>query len=121
MEKYTQMTLKMGSMSHNRCHMFATCHLCKSVQDYYKYGDSSNILGVKQKQSRPTITLKSKPVLRKPLTIKDDKVCSHANYMCALSIDVLAYVDKMSRNMTKPTKWHVRPAKTQISLGIRPV
>ena len=23
--------------------------------------------------------------------------------------------------MTKPTQWHVRPAKTQISLGIRPV
>ena len=28
---------------------------------------------------------------------------------------------KMSCNMTKPTKWQVRPAKTQISLGIRPV
>ena len=28
---------------------------------------------------------------------------------------------KMSRLVTKPTKWHVRPAKTQISLGIRPV
>ena len=28
---------------------------------------------------------------------------------------------KMSRITTKPTKWHVRPAKTQISLGIRPV
>ena len=27
----------------------------------------------------------------------------------------------LSRNTTKPTKWHVRPAKTQISLGIRPV
>ena len=27
----------------------------------------------------------------------------------------------MSHLMTKPTKWHVRPAKTQISLGIRPV
>ena len=27
----------------------------------------------------------------------------------------------MSRLMTKPTKWHMRPAKTQISLGIRPV
>ena len=27
----------------------------------------------------------------------------------------------MSRLMTKPTRWHVRPAKTQISLGIRPV
>ena len=28
---------------------------------------------------------------------------------------------QMSRLMTKPTKWRVRPAKTQISLGIRPV
>ena len=27
----------------------------------------------------------------------------------------------LSRLMTKPTKWHVRPAKTQISLGILPV
>ena len=27
----------------------------------------------------------------------------------------------MSHDMTKPTKWHVRPAKTQISLGIHPV
>ena len=25
------------------------------------------------------------------------------------------------QRMTKHTKWHVRPAKTQISLGIRPV
>ena len=25
----------------------------------------------------------------------------------------------MSHLMVKPTKWHVRPAKTQISLGIR--
>ena len=28
---------------------------------------------------------------------------------------------KLSRIATKPTKWHVRPAKTQISLGIRPI
>ena len=28
---------------------------------------------------------------------------------------------QVSRLMTKPTKWHARPAKTQISLGIRPV
>ena len=27
----------------------------------------------------------------------------------------------MSRHMTKSTKWHVHPARTQISLGIRPV
>ena len=29
--------------------------------------------------------------------------------------------NELSRLMTKPTKWHLRPAKTQISLGIRPV
>ena len=34
---------------------------------------------------------------------------------------VLKLQEYMSRLMTKPTKWHVRPAKTQISLGIRPV
>ena len=27
----------------------------------------------------------------------------------------------LSQRMTKPTKWHMRPAKTQINLGIRPV
>ena len=30
-------------------------------------------------------------------------------------------VCNVSRVTTKPTTWHVRPAKTQISLGIRPV
>ena len=29
--------------------------------------------------------------------------------------------NKLNQRMTKPTKWHVRPAKTQISLGIHPV
>ena len=27
----------------------------------------------------------------------------------------------MSQRMTKPTKWHVRPAKTRVRLGIHPV
>ena len=31
------------------------------------------------------------------------------------------FISYMSRLVTKPTKRHVRPAKTQISLGIRPV
>ena len=31
------------------------------------------------------------------------------------------YYVYMSRRMTKPTKWHVRPVKTRISLGILPV
>ena len=34
---------------------------------------------------------------------------------------ILSSVVHMSRRMTKPTKWPVRPAKAQISLGIRPV
>ena len=40
-----------------------------------------------------------------------------ANWQYELHKDTL----HMSRLMTKPSKWHVRPAKTQISLGIRPV
>ena len=37
-------------------------------------------------------------------------------------IDMIKLVlENKSRLVTKPTKWHVRPAKTQISLGIRPV
>ena len=28
------------------------------------------------------------------------------------------YINDLSLRMTKPTKWHVRPVKTQISLGI---
>ena len=31
------------------------------------------------------------------------------------------YAIKMSYSLTKPTKWHVHPAKIQISLGIRQV
>ena len=36
----------------------------------------------------------------------------------AVKVGVIAY---LSRLMTKPTKWHVHTAKTQISLGISPV
>ena len=35
-------------------------------------------------------------------------------------VRMLLYIVYMSRDMTKPTKWHVRPAKTQLSLGILP-
>ena len=34
---------------------------------------------------------------------------------------VSSFIEDMSHLMTKPKKWHVCPAKTQISLGIRPV
>ena len=41
-------------------------------------------------------------------------------FWCYLML-VLCMLDKISRLMTNPTKWHVRPAKTKISLGICPV
>ena len=42
-------------------------------------------------------------------------------YLHCLSFRPLYFGRIMSRDMTKPTKWLVRPVKTQISLGIRPV
>ena len=43
-------------------------------------------------------------------------------YIVCHSLDTLLYVKTTSHlHLTKPTKWPVRPAKTQISLGIRPV
>ena len=46
-----------------------------------------------------------------------------SDIMMTLDLVLLHYLvlAQMSRLMTKPTKWHVRPAKTQISLGIGPV
>ena len=41
-----------------------------------------------------------------------------ADSKAALYIRNNAEWDYLSRIMTKPTKWHVRPEKTQISLGI---
>ena len=52
------------------------------------------------------------------------KVCyMYAFNRCLLETYTIATINSlhMSRSVTKPTKWHVRPAKTQISLGIRPV
>ena len=38
------------------------------------------------------------------------------------NINIFSYQEiishKMRRSTTKPTKWHMRPAKTQVSLGI---
>ena len=45
--------------------------------------------------------------------LADFDVISNFQWSCHIHI--------MSRLMTKPTKWHVRPEKTQISLDIRPV
>ena len=39
----------------------------------------------------------------------------------ALKPEVRGSFTQMSRFMTKPAKWHLHPAKTQISLGICPV
>ena len=34
-------------------------------------------------------------------------------------VSMKSVAKEMSRDTTKPAKWHVRPVKTQISLGIR--
>ena len=38
-----------------------------------------------------------------------------------LLIKIGLFEKQMSRSVTKSAKWYVRPVKTQISLGIRPV
>ena len=45
-------------------------------------------------------------------------MCNQSGWFIVL---IVFNVTHLSRNTTKPTKWRVRPAKTQISLGIRPV
>ena len=44
--------------------------------------------------------------------------CKHPRMHC-FSIGMLLWSIQLCRLMTKPTKWSVRPAKIQISLGIR--
>ena len=45
----------------------------------------------------------------------------YASWLCSVIVAFPGYLHFiLSQRTTKPTKWHVRPAKTQISLGIRP-
>ena len=48
-------------------------------------------------------------------------LCTQRRLRDVDNIYIILVTDEMSRLMTKPTKWHVHPAKTQMSLGIRPV
>ena len=43
------------------------------------------------------------------------------SYQFQIIAYLFTFYSDMSRSMTKPTKWSLRPAKTKISLGIRPV
>ena len=40
---------------------------------------------------------------------------------CSPQRQIISWRGYMSPSMTKPTKWHLQPLKTQISLGIHPV
>ena len=64
--------------------------------------------------------------------VKVPKYLGHTLYgivtlikLAYILLDRLHIIDKpvitMSQRMTKPTKWHVHPAKTHFILGIRPV
>ena len=48
------------------------------------------------------------------------KICFNLD-SSLLPHDTEAEQNKVNHDMTKPTKWHVRPSKTQICLGIHPV
>ena len=59
-------------------------------------------------------------------SMKASYVCSElTNHWSFKAFDLRSMnvrrIHNVIRIVTKPTKWHVRPAKTQISLGIRPV
>ena len=61
----------------------------------------------------------------RPIAKAQGSLCNCAVSTCFLhthaSLSFKREVTKYFRHLTKPTKWHVRPAKTQIRLGIRPV
>ena len=43
-KEYIQMTFKIRSMPYSHCQIFASSHSCKSVQNYFKYENSFNII-----------------------------------------------------------------------------
>ena len=81
-KKYTQATFKMGSRSPNHSQIFASCHLCKLVQDYYKYRNSLTLLGVLTIAAYANSNVDVIAGLPIPLTITHDNDGFHVNYMC---------------------------------------
>ena len=55
------------------------------------------------------------------MTIRDFSVSACLSHPRIKLMSQTVHHCYVSRVMTKPTKWHVRPAMTQISLGIHPV
>ena len=49
------------------------------------------------------------------------ELCVRVRVCVCVCVCARAYCEYLSRSTSKPTKWRVRPAKTQISLGICPV
>ena len=56
-----------------------------------------------------------------PVNVGKTAVCQNLRLGILSNKSLLYKLSQRSRIVTKPTKWHVLPAKTQISLGIRPV
>ena len=52
---------------------------------------------------------------------KEEHLCPFCAFEASQTVQHSGPFSHLSRLMTKPTKWYVRPAKTQISLGIFPV
>ena len=80
---------------------------------YYKFCDNYNY---GQSLTKPTQTIYSYCILHMFGVLVSGKGNSNEYPQC-----IICFHTEMSRDMTKTNKVTVRPAKTQISLGIRPV
>ena len=72
-----------------------------------------------------SITLHSLIIIFLELLKQPQNPSASSSYVCRESFSKVSKMwitnKKLSCCMTKPRKWHVRPAKTRISLGIHPV
>ena len=55
------------------------------------------------------------------MAVRDVSFSAYLSHPRIKLLSQTSHQSYMSRRTTKSTKWHVRPAKTQISLGIHPV
>ena len=116
-------------------HCYILCLLSWSLMgNWYTFresnsGLSSHWIGVYSKRNKcpPTRSIlfpfDSKPLFRRSFLCRNQKEVTKGVSFLNMTFIHPCVVNPhdMSQCMTKPTKWHVRPSKTQISLGIRPV
>ena len=92
------------------------------MSDFWSDPPSTSILHVCEHEgSGETVRLRGCAASPEPSLVAY-VISTIISWACSILVSILITgAIHLSRLMAKPTKWHVRPAKTQISLGIRPV